>query len=372
MAVEQNPSCDALYYPNISLQNPSWLKAMALYYDTIYRLVPAGVVPDDDPQLQPLLEDRSIGRFLDPSPYAELASSEFREKLASGEWDAAALTFSPAQTRQIERIHEGKMDEKVRLLFQELGFDRVGEWFHIPTDLASNYMLYLATKTAERNNLELITHEWGAWTGSSYFRLNGAIDESVMGYAMDDKGESSTSLFGLVLTGLVPINIDEIRAEEIVRFRDRRKDEMSLLRNSIGALHAELQSVEHPQLRMDVIQRKIDGLAKSMEDFRRSADIIRAKGWFGISLMGLPAPTVLGPLLGLSPVSTTVLAAAGIAMGGIYNLSSKNQELRKLRGSNPASYFCDLEDTFKNYTNVRGGGDINYHAYNCLEEYVND
>ena len=45
---------------------------------------------------------------------------------------------------------------------------------YVPTEIASNYMLYLATDISKNNNLSLITSDWGAWTGTSYFKIGRA------------------------------------------------------------------------------------------------------------------------------------------------------------------------------------------------------
>jgi hypothetical protein len=68
---------NALYYPHIALNNPTWIKAMALFYDNIYRIVPDNVIPDDSEELQPLLEEGSVGRMIDPVKYSKQASEHF-------------------------------------------------------------------------------------------------------------------------------------------------------------------------------------------------------------------------------------------------------------------------------------------------------
>ncbi len=51
--------------------------------------------------------------------------------------------------------------------------------------------------------------------------------------------------------------------------------------------------------------------------------------------------------------------------------NTKN-ELKRLKKESPVSCLVELRRSFKNYTSFRGGGDINYKAFNCMEEYVND
>jgi len=75
-------------------------------------------------------------------------------------WSAAALSRSQRQGEVLSRIHKDKIDEQVRQLFLEVGYKDSEEWCYVPTELASNYMLYLANAIATSNRLNLITNEW--------------------------------------------------------------------------------------------------------------------------------------------------------------------------------------------------------------------
>jgi hypothetical protein len=164
-----------------------------LYYDRVYRIVPDNVRPDDNEELQPLLEEGSVGSMIDPALYSVSASNEFLSKL--GEWDAAALDGDPDGEQELSSLHVEKTDERVRQLFEEAGYKSHNDWMSIPTELASNYMLYLATIIAKKNNLSLITSDWGAWTGTSYFNLDGQIDESLSPDMMSEYLDDPFGLF---------------------------------------------------------------------------------------------------------------------------------------------------------------------------------
>jgi len=57
-----------------------------------------------------------------------------------------------------------------------LGCKATDNWLNIPTELASNYMLFLATEIGRRNQLNLITNEWAPWTATTYFSINGGVN----------------------------------------------------------------------------------------------------------------------------------------------------------------------------------------------------
>lgn len=362
---------NALYYPSISLSNPTWVKSMAMFYDSIYRIVPNNIIPDDDESLQELLEDSAIGRAIDPLNYSKEASQDFLSGVEH--WTADALIPNDDnETINISRIHKDKIDNRVRALFEELGYERNQDWLDVPTGLASNYMLFLAKEIAKKNNLKLITNEWAPWTATTYFNLDGMVDETIQAYEADAKHVYDPySLYSFIINEITPINIDEIPSYKIVEFREQRKDEIKNFRNMILNLYEELQNVDEVLIKSDIIQNKIKELERAKTDYKKSADMFKIAGWGGTMMLGFPALTELGKVLAI-PHASTVSIAATLAIGGLFNIQNTKSQLRKMKRENPISCLIDLENRFKKYTYIPGGGDINYHAYNCMQEYVED
>jgi hypothetical protein len=362
---------NALYYPNINFHNTSWLKSMAMFYDKIYRIIPNDIIPEDNYDLQPLLEDTSIGRPIDPLNYSKKTSEEFL--LKKDEWDAAALLSNYDEDEQFERIHQDKTDYAVRELFKKLGYQETEEWLYVPTELASNYMLFLAKEIAKKNQLQLITNTWAPWTATTYFNMNGNIDESITPYDLESKYFTDPfSLYSLILNEITPLNISEIPSHKIIQFREKRKDEIKNFRHTILELYNELQILDDPFVREDKIKDKIKEFQIAQKNYQDSADIIKAKGWFGVSFMGFPAPIALGKLFSIPYASTVALATTGLAIGGLFNIKNTKHELQKLQKENPISALVEMKKSFKNYSSLRGQKDINYKAYTTMEEYVND
>lgn len=366
---------NALYYPNIAFQNPSWLKAMSMYYENIYRIVPDGIIPEDPETLQPLLEDSSIGRMLDPIRYVQDTADLFLQKRET--WNASALVGDDEEEKEetFIKVHEAKTDVAVRNLFRSLGYQTTDSWINLPTGLASNYMLFLATEMAKKNRLDLITDSWAPWTATTYFNLDGGIDYDLQpcGSERDnDNIEDPFALFCLIIGEMTPMNIREIPAEKIVKFRAERRDEIANFRNKVAELYEELQCLEDPVVRQDAIMNKIRELEKAKQEYQNSADIINAKKWFGMSFMGFPAPLALGNVFDISATQISAIAATCIGLGGLFNIKNSKAELNKLKKDNPASLLVEMNHSFKEYTCSRGGGDVNFHAYNCMEEFIND
>lgn len=359
-----------LYYPRISFCDPNWVKSLALIYDSIYRIVPNGIFPDDAAELQPLLEDGSVGKIINPSPYVEDASDKFMAKIDT--WSAAALGSSEA-VENFARIHEDKIDISIKRLFEDLGLERNGKWYDVPTQFGENYMLYLARDIAIKNRLSLATEEWGPWTATNYYNTDGMVDDlvSLSGFEQQDDGEQIV-LFNGLISGLCPINISEIPAKKIVEFRCKRIDEIRAMRESVSELYKSLQDIQEEDIVGDMIKDKIKDFETAMQDYRNSADIIKAKGWFGVKMMGFSAPVALGKVFSIPSMSIAILSAVGFAVGALVDLYGTRKDLTELRKNSPESYLVHLTKDFSHYTSARGVGDITFKAWNCFEEYIND
>lgn len=365
---------NALYYPHIAFNCPNWLKAMALFYESIYRIVPDNVIPCDSEVLQPLLEDPSIGKMIDPARYSAAASNEFLNDKSS--WNAAAFVCNDEEEVEeiLSRIHSEKVDEKVKKLFKSLGYgDMEDKWFQIPTELASHFMLYLANEVAKKNKLNLITDDWAPWTATTYYNLDGKFAEYVPLYEQNNKySDDPFALFSLIVGEITPINISEIPSDKIIKFREKRKDEIALLRDTISELYCELQNLEDPVVRKDAIDSKITELIKAKETYHKCADIIKAKGWMGTLFLGLPAPVSLGSLLNIPSASIITFGAASLAIGGIFNIKSTKSELLELQKKTPVSALVSMSKSFKRYNHRKEEVGLNYLAYDSMEEFVND
>lgn len=367
---------NALYYPHIGFQYPELIKGMALFYETIYRIVPDNVIPEDHPSLQPLLEDPTIGRMIEPSRYVSEASSEFFFEKDS--WDAAAFVFGDEDDiveEKLSRIHEAKTDEQVKKLFNSLGYGEMdGDWYNVPTELASHFMLYLANTISQKNNLNLITDTWAPWTATTYYNLDGEVDEFIPLYEKNNQySDDPFALFSLLIGEITPLNISEIPPEKILKFREVRKDEIQRFRESIYSLYSELQKLEDPVVRKETIQSYIDDLVKAKKDYQNCADIIKAKGWFGVTFMGFSAPVALGNLFSIPVASVAAIGLTSIALGGIFNIKSTKEKIRELQEKSPVSALVSMSNSFKSTTRRRKEKvGMNYLAWECMEEFVND
>lgn len=360
-------SGNALYYPTISFQDPSWVKAMSLYHDRIYRIIPPSEKAQDHEDLKPLIDTGLIGTGIDPIPYSRDASQLFLEKLKGG-WDAASLCGDDEGKEAITRIHSAKVDRQVRDLFKTLGFREDGDWISVPHELASNYMLFLATQIAKKNQLSLLTDSLVPWSATTYFGLDGKMEYS-MPLEELRRSKNGSYLFGLMIQDLVPINISEIPSDKIAKFKESRRSEIANLKKSIEALYSEISQIEDDSVAADKVLDAISTVRRAVADYRKSADLVNAKGWFGIQMLGVPSSAIgLAKMFNISEIQTAIMVGTGIVLGGIYSLNATKAELAKLTKDNPYSTLALIDEKFNDYKSAA----INKKAYNCLEEYIND
>ena len=222
----------ALYYPTIEFHNFEWLWNASLLWDRIYRIVPAGYEPDDCENVRILAEGGEIGCSIRPEEYAPLVATEFVNGIDEGRWDAAAVEDEIPD--EYARLHEGKVDVTLRNMIIAKGAGAKHEdWLYVPTEFSALYMTYLANHIADKNNLQLLSNSAAAWTGSTYFRFDGDVQD----YPLE---EYVQQLAVLVLRDFLPENITSIPAKSILRFREKYGDErrrfLGALRKSAAAL----------------------------------------------------------------------------------------------------------------------------------------
>ena len=355
----------ALYYPHINFNDESLVKTMAMFYDNIYRIVPNDYIPEDSSELQSILEDRRIGRPIDPSRYTKHVSQEFLDKVDN--WNAAGLIPDNEDDEIIlDRIHSDKTDAAVKHLFDDLGFKKSSDWYHIPQGLASNYMLYLSKHIAEKNNLQLVTPDSNAFTATTYFRIDGGADDGLIPYEEHLKYMyDSFALYSFAINRLTPENISEIPAHKIIQFREKRKDEIENFRNSIYTLQQELQVLDDEFVIADKINSAIKDFKKAQEDYHNSADMFKVTGWRGFWFMGIPAAVSMGSVFSSLPLIATG-AFSGMFLSGLYNISTTKEKLEELKNKKSISYLMNVNNLY--YSHQREG----YKLYDKMHEYAND
>lgn len=355
----------ALYYPTIEFQNYRWLWSASLLWDRIYRIVPEGYKTDDPENVQILTETGEIGIPIYPDSYTKNVAEEFLNKIDSGVWQAAALEFDMSEA--YARLHQGKVDVELRNMIIAKGQAAAyNEWLHVPTEFAVLYMTYLAEQISRKNNLQLLSDSSAAWTGSTFFKYDGEIED----FPID---EQSQQLATLVIRDFIPKNILDIRPQDLIKFREKYRDErqrfIDAIRNAAKAIsECEDETIYYDRL-VD-LKKEIEG---SLTDYRRSMGALNIAGWTGIKSLSFPVVTKVATAIGgitLDVSTLLIISTLGIGIGIVSGFSDWKQKRRALNKNSDYSYLMHLQRNWKGC--ARYNNDYNYFLCREMEEFIND
>lgn len=355
----------ALYYPTIEFNDFEWLWNASLLWDRIYRIVPDGYEPEDCENVRILAQNGEIGIPIRPEEYAPNVAAEFISNVKKGVWNAAAIENDiPAEYAQ---LHAGKVDVTLREMIIAKGAGTAhADWLDVPTEFAALYMTYLANHIADKNKLQLLSDNTAAWTGSTYFRFDGDVQD----YPQD---EYVQQLGVLVLRDFLPENITAIPPESILHFREKYGDERRRLLGALQKSAADLSGCTDPKVVRDRIEDMKKEIEASIKDYRKAVETLHITGWTGIKSLSFPVVTkVAAEFTGevLNSRTLMVVSALGIAVGLVSGLADYRQKLKKVEKESDYSYLLHLSREWKGQAMY--GNDYNYFLCRKLEEFIND
>lgn len=354
-----------LYYPTIEFQDYTWLWSASLLWDRIYRIIPEGYEPDEPENIRLLTETGEIGVPIRPDAYAKETAKEFLDKVDSGEWSAAALEFEIPEA--YARLHQDKVDVELRNMIIAKGkADAHGEWLHVPIEFESLYMTYLADQVAQRNNLQLVSDSAAAWTGATFFKYNGEIEDFPY-------EEQTQQLATLVVRDFIPGNILDIHPESILKFREKYRDERQRFLNSIRDAAKAFSACDDEGVYHDRFEDLKKEIEASLSDYRGSLQALNIAAWTGIKSISFPVVTKVATAIAgtdLDVATLTVVSALGIGLGLVSGFSDWKEKRRKIEKDSDYSYLMHLGRNWKGsamYCN-----DYNYFLCREMEEFIND
>ncbi|MCK4415152.1 MAG: hypothetical protein KAY32_16595 [Candidatus Eisenbacteria sp.] len=251
----------ALYYPTIEFHDFEWLWNASLLWDRIYRIVPAGYEPDDCENVRILAQSGEIGHAIRPEEYAPLVAKEFVDRIEEGRWDAAAVERDIPD--EYARLHKGKVDVALRemIIAKGAGAEHK-DWLYVRTEFGALYMTYLANHIAAMNKLQLLSDSTPAWTGSTYFRFDGDVQDY-------PREEYVQQLAVLVLRDFLPENITSVRPESILRFREKYRDERQRFLGALRKSAADISECTGAAVVRDRIEDMKKEIEASLKDYRK-------------------------------------------------------------------------------------------------------
>jgi hypothetical protein len=342
----------ALYYPWIDIRDEHWLKAAALYWDTVYTIVPESVTSPYNESASKRLADEGILRPLHISSDAPEVESLAEDVLAFvNTQEAGELFFDPMGLRH--RIHVGKLPYSLHSLslnrqklpfllrrkFDEIG--RNSEWIDVEPEFGHFYMTLLATRLAQSRGLGLLTPSFPSARLASRARAGSALNIDYASYR-DPRELAEGTLIDLTL-GQVSID-PNVTLDKLLRFRKQHHDELAHLRAKLGELVATVpddKSITAIQQHVcDLIANEVEPALADLKAALEAAGVkTLTEGLLRVSFLSA-APTSALIASGIS-VPLALAAGAGISLAATGVLLAV--EKRKAIRENPFAYLLSIE-----------------------------
>lgn len=345
-----------LYYPHIEFQSEAWVKSSLLLWDHVYRIVPEDYIPNDSDEIKTLVDEDLVRNIkLDDKDRGE-TFDEFLNLCDKIENHMPAGLVPSDE----ERIHPNKIDSRLYPYLDLIGdhFIDDDKCLHLSKELARGYMFKLSQVVARIRNLNRGTDDLDAWSINPYFCENANFGD----FLQDSTAEGF--FCSLTLEDVVPQNIGDVSARELISFVNRRKDERKLLREKFDDLTSHLAKISNIQHAGQVENDFVSDLLKSKEQYRMSMDCWKNIPAWSITT-GVPVSfTVLGSLACLNPENPFNIfsIAGGLIIGAIcayenFKMTQKN------RDPSYSSYLLDIDNLC---------GNVTCQSYRRLEDFIND
>lgn len=365
-----------LYYPYISIPD-DWLKKSILYWDEIGSIIPRHYVGRSITPSMEFLKHEGIFRHFEPSDLMsgpmEITRefhNEFKSAVNSSRF-YNIIRGSFLRPRNYKRSRHSRNDESISSNFLRanataIHFDKIsqglldfldkknlaipqpnkeliseysnnpGDWFLMEKNTAGLYMSFLAKYLAEIDTNATVP----GTNNEDYHRLN---------YDPKDN-QDAFSCYSTTLHHLLPAPRDTVSIEDLLEFKNRRIDELSLLRFEISEFQTNLSKAENPAHIKEITVSFAERMRREVNIIKQTMDEARIESQLGTlqTFVKMGVPTLLtgmtGPILSnlgivQVPVELSIAAAATV---GLINVSThmvgrRNQRRAYLRDA-PFSY----------------------------------
>jgi len=248
----------ALYYPTIDIPDEDWLKNAILFWDEISTIVPKTVNTPYKNRTSLVLRDEGILKpciISEDNSNLEKLEGKLKDFAVTGD---ALHYFNHKKTLDMNPysnqlagfyLHREKLPLRVQKILEQKGLINSEGWANVSNNFANYYMILLATAIAKRKHLCLLTGD------SMDYDLSSCYDFSIEGindFATESikKPMGDMIMFRLVIGGFTVNPLTSI--EDLLKYKLKRKDELSLFRSELENLtnsvnFQEIESMEELQ-----------------------------------------------------------------------------------------------------------------------------
>jgi hypothetical protein len=334
----------ALYYPHIFPQDRRWLRTAALYHDGLARIVPrdfrateykrhggmdirrdfealqvSGFIEDEHPDQ--VLQDvgSQFLNFVAPSLENAERRSRLVSQINSGEWRPYSMF------RQ-------KIDPSLLALLEEEGLVRPINDYEVEFagQVGGLYMLFLAKQMAKERP---IVSDNPAFEALTY-----APPE--LGTVAEGGADPGLVLANVVFRTAVPVDIESVPINELIRFRVDFEGERVSFYDGISKLTADLVAIKDAKLRRQAIQHHSNAIEEKVSSLDKKLRLLKLTTGRSIFSVSIPA-SVTGAAWGLGITNPFALAVVGSLVVTSMLISSRFEQ-QLARADSTVAYIHSL------------------------------
>lgn len=334
-----------LYYPSIDIKDGVWLRNAILYWEEVSSIMP---YQSDDYNISPEISYlMNTGNFVPTRP-DEIMFSELNEdfieevRLRFNEYQPSIHNHGRRQMvhrSKIEpdyyRLHNSKLSSHVMEMIEgksEVINSENGQWISIDSQLSDIYMSILA------KYLAAISH------ADTSIGTDTLINQDQIIKPESHIGRNNRQSFLNYQFNILPVPNTDVSFEEILEFKEHRKDELRRLRVEIDELENRLLNAEDKVTIKRIWIEFEDRLESSVKDLNRVMKeyrwMIRPSVMNGLVSMTVPGVISTAEMFGAS--FSPIQKGIGLAAGTVLSIGLVAKDIGGIRrealAENPFAY----------------------------------
>ena len=253
--VDTLTTSNVLYFPHIEFPDSTWLKCALCVWESVYRIVPEGYVPNDTDEVRDAIHAGALNDIKLSSRDLQVARDAYRSFLDSVPFIPDAIERAPVGSHI--HVHQGKLDERMIAELSDLigAITRKGDWLELPRGLADGYLLFLADAVAKRRALPKLTDSDTLFVAMQYFSMGGNMDEFCSPFDHEEDTNAA-----LLFRGVLPGGLDSAPMKGVLNFRRANVEGRHAFRSAFEEVAAELAKVEDSDYARSIIQQRSLGV----------------------------------------------------------------------------------------------------------------
>lgn len=304
----------ALYYPHIFPQDRRWLRTAALYHDGLARIVPQNFRPteyDRHGNIDILRDFEALQEagFIDdeyPDQLLQDVGAQFLEFIAPSLGNAERRSQLVSQLDSDEwrpySMFRQKIDPSLLALLDEEGLVRPINDYEVEFagQVGGFYMLFLAKQMAKQRPIVSDNPTFEALTYAP----------PSLGPLAEGKADPGLVLANVVFRTAVPVDIESIPINELIKFRADFEGERVSFYDGISKLTTDLVAISDAKLRHQAIQHHSIAIEQKVSSLDKKLRLLKLTS--GRSIFSASIPTsVAGAAWGLGITNPFALVTVG-------------------------------------------------------------